>query len=63
MKPPYELKDRSKYCLFDHDYDHDTKECHELRNQIEELICRGYLKCYIKKLWLSPPCPHGLVAK
>lgn len=43
MKTLCELKDRSKYCRFQRDYGHNTKDCHDLKNQIKELIRRGHL--------------------
>ncbi|RWV96563.1 hypothetical protein GW17_00040711 [Ensete ventricosum] len=57
-----ELKDQSKYYLFHCDYKHDTKECHDLRNQIEELIRRGHSR-YLKKPRESSPGPHGPMKK
>ncbi|RWW70345.1 hypothetical protein BHE74_00021972 [Ensete ventricosum] len=56
MKTPHEHRDQSKYCQFYQDYGHDIEECHDLRNQIEELIYRGHLGCYIRRL--HEPSPH-----
>lgn len=49
MKTPRELRNYSKYYRFHLDYGHDTKECHDLKNQIEELIRWGHLGHYIKR--------------
>ena len=31
----------NKFCLYHRDHDHDTEECIQLRDEIEELIRRG----------------------
>ncbi|RRT80755.1 hypothetical protein B296_00007236 [Ensete ventricosum] len=41
LKGPRELRDWAKYYRFHQDYSHDTEDCHDLCNQIEELIRRG----------------------
>ncbi|RWV99241.1 hypothetical protein GW17_00037862 [Ensete ventricosum] len=46
LKGPRELRDWAKYYRFHRDYSHDTEDCHDLCNQIEELIYRGYLGHY-----------------
>ncbi|XP_065049462.1 uncharacterized protein LOC135679526 [Musa acuminata AAA Group] len=51
-------KDQSKYCRFHRDYGHDTEDCHDLMNQIEALIRRGHLGCYLKSREATPP-PRG----
>ncbi|RRT42434.1 hypothetical protein B296_00039743, partial [Ensete ventricosum] len=48
---------------FHRDYDHDMKECHDLKNQIEELIRKGYLGSYVKRPQEPSSCPHGLIEK
>ncbi|XP_064944588.1 uncharacterized protein LOC135627571 [Musa acuminata AAA Group] len=63
MKAPRELRDRSKYYLFHRDYEHDTEECHDLKNQIEELICRGHMSCYIGRPREPSPRPSGPIGK
>ncbi|RWW39867.1 hypothetical protein BHE74_00054760 [Ensete ventricosum] len=47
LKGPRELWDRAKYCQFYRDYGHDMEDCHDLYNQIEELIHREYLVHYV----------------
>ncbi|RZR95454.1 hypothetical protein BHM03_00024306 [Ensete ventricosum] len=49
MKTRSEERDRKCYYHFHRDYDHDTKECYDLKNQIEYLICRGHLDRFIRK--------------
>ncbi|KAL0319788.1 UNVERIFIED_CONTAM: hypothetical protein Sradi_5240300 [Sesamum radiatum] len=36
-----------KYCLFHKDRGHSTEECLHLKDEIEKLIRRGYLKEYV----------------
>ena len=50
MKAPLERRNMSKYCKFHKDKGHDTTECFQLRNQIENLIQGGYLQEYISGL-------------
>ena len=40
----------AKYCKFHKDRGHDTAECFQLRDQIEDLIQEGYLQEYISRL-------------
>ena len=41
--------DLKKYCHFHKDHGHYTDECHDLKEQIEELIQRGKLQKFIKR--------------
>ncbi|XP_077217565.1 uncharacterized protein LOC143851939 [Tasmannia lanceolata] len=41
-------RDPSKYCRFHKDHGHDTDDCWQLKEEIEQLISRGYLKKYIR---------------
>ncbi|XP_077246024.1 uncharacterized protein LOC143885861 [Tasmannia lanceolata] len=41
-------RDKSKYCQFHRDHGHDTDECWHLKEEIELMINRGYLKKYVK---------------
>ncbi|XP_065017199.1 uncharacterized protein LOC103991833 [Musa acuminata AAA Group] len=63
MKAPHELRDHSKYYRFHCDYGHDTEECHDLKNQIKELINRGHLGHYIRRPRELSPCPSGPIEK
>ncbi|XP_065050262.1 uncharacterized protein LOC135680308 [Musa acuminata AAA Group] len=56
-------KDRSKYCRFHQDYDHDTEDCHNLQNQIEDLIRRSHLGRYLKEPQEATPRPRGPVER
>ncbi|KAL0444126.1 UNVERIFIED_CONTAM: hypothetical protein Slati_2135300 [Sesamum latifolium] len=38
-----------RYCLFHKDRGHSTKECLHLKDEIEKLIRRGYLKEYVER--------------
>ncbi|KAL0423963.1 UNVERIFIED_CONTAM: hypothetical protein Sradi_0931100 [Sesamum radiatum] len=38
-----------KYCLFHKDRDHGTEDCFHLKDEIEKLIRRGYLKEYVSR--------------
>lgn len=40
MKMLLERRDKSMYCHFHHDYDHDIEDCCDLKERIEELIHR-----------------------
>ncbi|KAL0395236.1 UNVERIFIED_CONTAM: hypothetical protein Slati_4489800 [Sesamum latifolium] len=51
---PRKMKDNpkrlklDKYCRFHKDRGHSTEDCYHLKNEIEKLIQRGYLKIYVE---------------
>ncbi|RRT73546.1 hypothetical protein B296_00013037 [Ensete ventricosum] len=63
MKTQREECNRTRYCHFHCDYSHDTEECHDLKNQIKDLIRRGHLDRYIRKLCEPSPHPKGPIEK
>ncbi|XP_057958049.1 uncharacterized protein LOC131150941 [Malania oleifera] len=49
MQTPLHKRNMSKFYAFHRDQGHDTKECIQLKKEIEALIRRGYLPNFIKK--------------
>ena len=47
MKSDPATRDNTGYCEFHRDYMHRTNDCIQLRKEIEYLIWRGYLRCFI----------------
>ena len=47
MKGDPSKRNKSKYCRFHRDHDHDTDECYDLKQQIEILIKQGKLRNFI----------------
>ena len=43
------VHDKNKYCQFHKDHGHNTEDCRDLKEQIEELIRKGKLQKYVKK--------------
>ncbi|GAV57390.1 hypothetical protein CFOL_v3_00927, partial [Cephalotus follicularis] len=38
-----------KYCRYHRDHGHDTEQCRQLKNQIEDLIIKGHLRKYVDR--------------
>lgn len=49
MELSSEKRNQNKYCQFHRDHSHDTSQCYDLSDQIENLIRRGHLKKYVGK--------------
>ena len=47
MKGPKIKRDPNKYCRYHRDRRHTTDECMQLKDEIEGLISRGYLRQYV----------------
>ncbi|XP_052206797.1 uncharacterized protein LOC127811127 [Diospyros lotus] len=63
---PFNKRNRNKYCRFHQDHGHNTEECHQLKEEIQELINWGFLRSFIARemnsqkgrewcSWSSPP--------
>ncbi|RRT36501.1 hypothetical protein B296_00025869 [Ensete ventricosum] len=51
-------RDKRRYYHFHRDYGHDTEECNDLRNQIEDLIRQEHLHRFIQDRRASEERPH-----
>ncbi|GAV84665.1 hypothetical protein CFOL_v3_28107 [Cephalotus follicularis] len=49
LRTPAENRNVEKYCRYHHDHEHDTEECRQLKNQIEDLIRKGHLCKYVDR--------------
>ena len=47
MKGDPNKRNRSKYCCFHRNHGHDTDECFDLKQQVENLIRQGKLKSFL----------------
>ena len=47
MKGDPNKRNRNKYCRFHRDHEHDTDECFDLKQQVENLIRQGKLKSFL----------------
>ncbi|GFS41820.1 hypothetical protein Acr_00g0076520 [Actinidia rufa] len=47
IKTDPQKKNRNKYCEFHRDHGHNTEDCFQLKEQIADLIKRGYLRKYV----------------
>ena len=55
MKVDYSKRSRDKYCRFHRDYDHDTSDCYDLKQQIEALTRQRKLQRFIGKEMTNQP--------
>ncbi|RRT75077.1 hypothetical protein B296_00029238, partial [Ensete ventricosum] len=46
--------DKRRYYCFYREYGHNTEECHDLKNQIEDLIRQGHLRWYVQDQHMPP---------
>ncbi|RWW04985.1 hypothetical protein GW17_00031763, partial [Ensete ventricosum] len=51
-------RDKRRYYHFHQDYGHDTEECNDLKNQIEDLIRQGHLHRFIRDQRALEERPH-----
>ena len=49
MKRDPNKRNKNKYCRFHRDHGHDTDECYDLKQQIENLIRQGKLRHFVGK--------------
>ncbi|RRT84284.1 hypothetical protein B296_00000156 [Ensete ventricosum] len=56
-------RDKRRYCRFHCDYGHDTEECNNLKNQIEDLIRQGLLHRFVRDRWTSEERPWETVPR
>ncbi|GFS38388.1 hypothetical protein Acr_00g0057190 [Actinidia rufa] len=47
IKTDPQKRNRNKYCKFHRDHGHNTEDCFQLKEQIDDLIKRGYLRKYV----------------
>lgn len=47
MRSDLRKRDNTKYYRFDRDYRYDTEECFEMKEDIKNLICRGWLRQFV----------------
>ncbi|GFS36147.1 hypothetical protein Acr_00g0044360 [Actinidia rufa] len=55
IKTDPQRRNRNKYCEFHRDHGHNTENCFQLKEQIADLIKRGYLRKYVA----TRPPPHS----
>ncbi|GFS40591.1 hypothetical protein Acr_00g0069450 [Actinidia rufa] len=55
IKTDPQKRNRNKYCEFHLDHGHNTEDCFQLKEQIDDLIKRGYLRKYV----VTRPSPNS----
>ncbi|RRT34706.1 hypothetical protein B296_00050016 [Ensete ventricosum] len=63
MRTQAEERDHGCYCCFHYGYGHDTEECYDLKNLIEDLIRRDHLDQFVRKLCEPSLCPKSPVER
>ncbi|RWW09361.1 hypothetical protein GW17_00027146 [Ensete ventricosum] len=63
MRTQAEERDHGCYCCFHYGYGHDTEECYDLKNHIEDLIRRDHLDQFVRKLCEPSLCPKSPVER
>ncbi|GFZ14317.1 hypothetical protein Acr_24g0005070 [Actinidia rufa] len=59
IKTDPQKRNQNKYCEFHRDHGHNTKDCFQLKEQIADLIKRGYLRKYV--VTRPPPNSPGRI--
>ncbi|XP_052181856.1 uncharacterized protein LOC127794645 [Diospyros lotus] len=49
LKSPLNTRSKKKYCRFHRDHGHETEDCIQLKEEIHELINRGYLRDFVSR--------------
>ncbi|XP_052199590.1 uncharacterized protein LOC127806384 [Diospyros lotus] len=62
LKSPPNTRDKKKYCYFHRNHDHETEDCIQLKEEIHELINRGYLQDFVGRGG-TVPGPHSTASK
>ena len=55
LKKDPSKRSRDTYCRFHRDHEHDTVDCYDLKQQIEDLIRQGKLQRFVSKGRTDPP--------
>ncbi|XP_052209289.1 uncharacterized protein LOC127812798 [Diospyros lotus] len=53
LRSPPNTRSKNKYCRFHRDHGHDTEDCIQLKEEIQELINRGYLRDFVGQEGMS----------
>ncbi|XP_052176651.1 uncharacterized protein LOC127790956 [Diospyros lotus] len=55
IKTPNKFRNQEKFCAYHNEVGHDTSKCYALKDAIEELIRRGWLRDYVVRPSNQPP--------